>query len=262
MLQTMLEQGVIQTSFSPWAAPIVLVKKKDGTTRFCVDYRKLNDVTKKDAYPLPRIDDTLDALSGAKIFSTLDLASGYWQVEMDPNDREKSAFVTHQGLYEFNVMPFGLCNAPSTFRRLMEYVLAGLQWSTCLIYLDDIIIYGRDFEEHLTRLREVFVRLRDAGLKLRPPKCYFLRREVEYLGHVISENRVSTDPAKVERIIKWPAPKNVRERRSFLGLASYYRRFIKNFATIAAPLHRLTEKNKPFYWNESCQEHSWTSSDN
>ena len=173
---------------------------------------------------------------------------------MDPNDREKSAFVTHQGLYEFNVMPFGLCNAPSTFQRLMEYVLAGLQWSTCLIYLDDIIIYGRHFEEHLTRLREVFVRLRDAGLKLKPRKCYFLRREVEYLGHVISENGVSTDPAKVERIIKWPAPKNVRELRSFLGLASYYRRFIKNFATIAAPLHRLTEKNKPFYWNESCQE--------
>ena len=252
MLQTMLEQGVIQTSFSPWAAPIVLVKK-DGTTRFCVDYRKLNDVTKKDAYPLPRIDDTLDALSGGKIFSTLDLTSGYWQVEMDPNDREKSAFVTHQGLYEFNVMPFGLCNVPSTFQRLMEYVLAGLQCSTCLIYLDDII-YGRDFEGHLTRLWEVFVRLHDAGLKLKPRNCCFLRSEVGYLGHVISENGVSTDPAKVKRIINWPIPKNVRELRSFLGLASYYRRFIKNFATIAAPLHRLTEKNKPFYWNELCKE--------
>jgi hypothetical protein len=254
MLQTMLEQGVIQTSFSPWAAPIVLVKKKDGTTRFCIDYRKLNDVTKKDAYPLPRIDDTLDALSGAKIFTTLDLASGYWQVEMDPNDREKSAFVTHQGLYEFNVMPFGLCNAPSTFQRLMEYVLAGLQWSTCLIYLDDIIIYGRDFGEHMARLREVFTRLRAAGLKLKPRKCHFLRKEVEYLGHVISEDGVSTNPAKVERIVNWPTPKNVRELRSFLGLASYYRRFIKDFATIAAPLHRLTEKNKPFYWNEPCEE--------
>ena len=186
------------------------MKKNDGTTRFCVDYRKLNDVTKKDAYPLPRIDDILDALFGAKIFSTLYHVSDYWQVKMVPNDCKKSAFVKHHGLYEFNVMPFGLFSAPSTFQRLMEYVLVGLHWSTCLIYLDDIIIYGRDFDEHLTRLREVFVRLRDAGLKLKPRKCM----EVEYLGHVISENGVSTNPAKVERIIKWPAPKNVREIQS------------------------------------------------
>ena len=165
-----------------------------------MDYRKLNDVPKKDAYPLLRIDETLDALSGVKFFSMLDLASGYWQVELDSNDREKSAFTMRQGLYDFSVMPFGLCNAPSTFQRLMEYVLAGLQWSTCLIYLDDIIIYGRDFEKHTARLREVFLRLRDAGLKLKPKKCKFLRREVEYLGHILSENGVSTDPAKASDV--------------------------------------------------------------
>ena len=219
-----------------------------------IDYRKLNDVTKKDAYPLPRIDDTLDALSGAKLFSTFDLASGYWQVELDTIDREKSAFTTHQGLYEFNVMPFGICNAPSTFQRLLECVLAGLQWSTCLIYFVDVIIYGCDFQEHTDRLREVFLRLREAGLKLKPKKCKFLHKEVKYLGHLISEDGVSTDPEKVERIASWPVPTNLRELRSFLGLASYYRRFKKNFASIAVPLHRLTEKNKPFNWSKSCEE--------
>ena len=145
-VEEMLQHGVVQPSTSPWASPIVLVKKKDGTTRFCVDYRKLNDVTRKDAYPLPRIDETLDALSGAKVFTTLDLASGYWQVEMSAADREKTAFATRHGLFEFQVMPFGLYNAPGTFQRLMEFVLAGLQWQKCLVYLDDVIVYGRDLD--------------------------------------------------------------------------------------------------------------------
>ena len=152
----MLQHGVIQPSTSPWAAPIVLVKKKDGTTRFCVDYRKLKDVTRKDAYPLLRIDETRDAFAGAKVFTTLNVASGYWQVEVDVADREKTAFTTGHGVFQFQVMPFGLCNAKGTFQRLMEFVLAGLQWQTCLVYLDDVIVYGRDFDEHLERLEKSF----------------------------------------------------------------------------------------------------------
>ena len=149
-------------------------------------------------------------------------------------------------------MPFGLCNAPSTFQRLMEFLLTGLQWSICLIYLDDVIIFSKNFDDHLRRMEEVFGRLREAGLKLKPQKCRFLQKEVTYSGHVVSENGVSTDPSKVSKILDWPIPRNISELRSFLGLASYYRRFIKDFAKIAVPLHRLTEKNKPFVW--SCLE--------
>ena len=170
-VKNMLERGVIEKSSSPWAAPVVLVKKKDGSTRFCVDYRKLNELTLKDAYPLPKIDESLDALSGSQWFSTLDLCSGYWQVGVDPQDRPKTAFTTGSGLYQFTVMPFGLCNAPSTFERLMEMTLQGLQWDTCLIYLDDLIIHAKSFEVELSRLQTVFDRLRLAGLKLKPKKC-------------------------------------------------------------------------------------------
>ena len=153
-IDRMLDQGIISHSSSPWASPIVLVKKKDGTTRFCVDYRKLNEVTVKDSYPLPRIDDSLDALSGAEWFSTLDLQSGYWQVEMDPQDRNKTAFTTASGLYQLEVLPFRLCNAPATFERLIEQVLRGLHWQTCLLYLDDVIVYGRTLAEEIQRLKE------------------------------------------------------------------------------------------------------------
>eukprot|EP00731_Ephydatia_muelleri_P034176 Em0049g23a len=167
LLDDMLSQGIIEPSCGPWASPIVLAKKKDGTTRFCVDFRRLNDCTRKDAQPLPRIDDTLDALGGAQYFSTLDLASGYWQVEVDSRDREKTAFVTPFGLFQFRVMPFGLCNAPATFQRLMERVLAGLHWMTCLVHLDDIIIFSRSVETHVKQLKEVLERLKIAGLKIR-----------------------------------------------------------------------------------------------
>ena len=164
LLQDMLARKVIQPSTSPWASSVVLVKKKDGSTRLCIDYRKINAITHKDAYPLPRIDDTLDTLSGAQWFSTVDLLSGYWQVEVAEEDKLKTAFATREGLYEFNVMPFGLCNAPATFQRLMDLVLAGVQWMQCLVYLDDVIIIGRDFEEHLYNLSTVLQKLREAGL--------------------------------------------------------------------------------------------------
>ncbi len=249
----MLKQGVIEPSDGPWSSPYVLVRKKDGSTRFCVDFRKVNDLTKKDAHPLPRIDDTLDSLGGAHWFSTIDLASGYWQVEVDPSDREKTAFATPDGLYQFRVMPFGLCNAPATFQRLMERVLQGLHWSTCLVYLDDIIIFSASVGDHLARLDEVLARLREAGLKLKPSKCQLLRKSVHYLGHVVSERGVETDPAKIECIANWPTPSNTKELKSFLGLASYYRRFVKGFAKVAFPLHRLSEK-KVWAWSDECEQ--------
>ena len=180
LLDDMLHKDIIQPSQSPWASPIVLARKKDGSVRFCADYRKVNEVTRKDAYPLPRINDTLETLSDSKIFSTLDLASGYWQVVVTENDRQKTDFCTTEGLYEFKVMPFGLCNAPATFQRLMDIVLTGLQWTSCL---DDIIVLGRTFTEHLSNLGSVCSRIRDAGLKIKPEKCSFLKEKVKYLGH-------------------------------------------------------------------------------
>lgn len=254
LLQEMRQNDVIQPSSSPWAAPIVLVRKKDGSTRFCVDYRKLNSVTRKDAYPLPRIDDTLDTLVGSRWFSTLDLTSGYWQVEMDEKDRHKTAFCTPEGLFEFNVMPFGLCNAPATFQRLMDLVLAGLQWSHCLVYLDDVIVLGGNFENHLHNLRAVFDRIQEAGLKLKPSKCAFLKERVEYLGHIVSKEGVCVDQSKVEKVSTWPTPTSTKEVQQFLGLANYYRRFIRDFAKIASPLHKLTERSSQFHWSSACQE--------
>ena len=253
-IDDMLKKDVIQPSASPWASGIVMVRKKDGTRRFCVDYRKLNDVTTKDSYPIPRIDDSLEQLSGATWFSCLDLNSGYWQVEVDEADREKTAFSSRRGLFEFKVMPFGLCNAPATFERLMEYVLSGLNWQICLIYLDDIIVHGDSFESMISNLDEVLAKLQEAGLKLKPRKCQLFCEEVEYLGHLISASGIKTDPKKTETIRNWPTPHNVTEVRSFIGLCSYYRRFIAGFATIAKPLHRLTEKGRTFSWTDDCNK--------
>ncbi|GFS99683.1 retrovirus-related Pol polyprotein from transposon 17.6 [Nephila pilipes] len=254
LLKDMQAKGIIEPSTSPWASPIILVRKKDGSTRFCVDYRRLNDITKKDSYPLPRIDDILDTLSGNVWFSTLDLKSGYWQVEMDPLDREKTAFTTSgQGLWQFKVTPFGLSNAPATFERLMETVLRGLSPEACVIYLDDIIIVGRDFEEQPNNLRKVLEKLKQANLKLNPAKCNLFRREVSYLGHIISAEGVRTDPRKVAVVKEWSQPRNVHELRSILGLCTYYRRFVKGFSLIARPLHRLTEHKRPFVWSEECE---------
>lgn len=248
----MLERGIIIPSASPWSSPVVLANKKDGSKRFCIDYRLLNKHTVKDSFPLPRIDESIDSLDGAKYFCTLDLAAGYWQVPLDEEAKLKSAFVVPGGLYQFEVMPFGLCNAPSTFERLMEAVLSGLQWKILLIYLDDIIIFGSSADEVVERLRIVLGRLRSAHLKLKPKKCHLFQKEVLYLGHVVSEEGVSTDPAKIEAVSCWPTPTNPTDVRSFLGLASYYRRFIKKFSDVAKPLTALTQKDCPFTWTEEC----------
>lgn len=251
-IEKMLEKGVIEPSNSPWASPIVLVTKKDGTTRFCVDYRRLNDVTVKDAYPLPRVDECLDALAGSKWFSCMDLNSGFWQIMVEPEDQMKTAFATSQGLYQFKVMPFGLVNAPSSFQRLMENVLRGIQWVESLLYMDDIITPGSSVQESLRRLENVFKRLKEANLKLKPSKCIFFQRSVNFLGHVVSEEGVHTSPDKIQAVVDWPIPKNAKQVRSFLGLASYYRKFVKGFADIARPLHKICEKNSKFIWSNEC----------
>ena len=219
MVQRMLDQGVIKLSKSPWASPIVLVKKSDGNMRFCVDYRRLNAITKADVFPLPRIDDSLDLLGKAKYFTTLDLASGYWQVRMEPESREKTAFVTYSGHYEFQVMHFGLTNAPATFQRLMETVLAGLVSDCAVVYLDDILVMGKSFEEQLSNLEKVFA-----------------------------------DPRKVEAVHNFPPPVTLKALQSFLGLASYYRRSVPAFSKVAHPLYLLTRKNTPFAWTPGCQQ--------
>ncbi|MES9881596.1 MAG: reverse transcriptase domain-containing protein [Sedimenticola sp.] len=253
-VKKMLDQKIIEPCNGPWSSPIVLVKKKDGTTRFCVDYRRLNHLTCKDSYPLPKIDESLDSLRGSRWFSTLDLASGYWQVEMDSKDAEKTGFSTTCGLYQFTVMPFGLCNAPATFERMMEVILSGLHWETCLLYIDDIIVFADSFGQHLERLSEILSRIESAGLKLSPKKCRLFKHEVEFLGHVVSENGIATDPRKIEVVKNWPTPKTVHDVRSFLGLCSYYRRFVKHFADIARPLHQLTEKATQYKWTDACEQ--------
>ena len=233
----------------PWSSPVVLVTKKDGGTRFCVDYRRLNDVTIKYAYPLPRIDDTLDMLAGKQWFSALDLARGYWQVSLSQEARVKTVFATHSGRFQFRVMPFGLCNAPATFERLMDRVL---RWTRCLVYLDDIISIGSTFDAALTNLTLIFERLRSYGLQLKSTKCNLFRSSIPFLGHTVGRNGLECDPVKIEDIKSWPVPDCLKSVRQFLGFVGYYRRFIPNFADLTTPLVTLTGKDVPFLRNSSC----------
>jgi len=253
-VEEMRSHGIIEPASSPWASNVVLVRKKDGALRFCVDYRAVNNVTYQDIYHLPCVDSCLDALHGAKWFSTLDLRSGYYNIPVSLQDRDKTAFVTPKGCSRFTVMPFGLTCAPGVFQRLMDMVLAGLSYETCLVYLDDVIVFGSTFEELSHRTEAVFQRIRDAKLKLKPSKCSFFRWEVSFLGFVVSAAGIETQPEKVKCIVDWPTPSNLHEVRSFMGICSYYRRFVAGFATIAAQLHALTKKNVTFQWSEECDE--------
>lgn len=206
-IKEMLHDDVIEPSQSPWASPVVLVKKRDNTLRLCVDYRRLNKVTRKDVYPLPRIDDALDRLCNARYFSSMDLKSGYWQLEVDERDREKIAFITPDGLYQFKVMPFGLCTAPATFQRVMDTVLAGLKWQTCLVYLDDVIVFASTFKEHLSRLEVVLRAIKSSGLTLKSEKCRFAYEQLKFLGHVVSSAGVLPHPEKTAAVRHFPQPR-------------------------------------------------------
>jgi hypothetical protein len=253
-IQRLLGSGLIQPSKSQWTSPVVVVEKKNGKKRLCVDYRKLNSVTKKDSYPLPRIDDMLDTLTGSQWFTSLDLSSGFWQVEMEEKDREKTTFITRFGTFEFTVMPFGLCNAPATFQRLMDTVLRDILWQNVVVYVDDINIGSKTFDEHLLHLEQVFLRLRQSGLKLSPEKCFFFEKKLPVLGYVIGREGIQTDPEKVAAIKGFPIPKDLTQLRGFIALASYYRKFIKGFSTIVEPLNRLLKKNVSYRWTTDQQK--------
>lgn len=252
-IKSMLDNKIIRMSTSPWASPVVLAKKKDGTMRFCVDYRKLNRVTRQDAYPLPRIDQILEKLVGKHFYSSMDLASGYWQIEIEEKDKEKTAFICHLGLFEFIRMPFGLTNAPATFQRMMDEVLADIPIELVKDYIDDIITGSTTFEGHMEDIQKIFDRLRQYNLKLKLSKCTWCKNKLLYLGHTIDANGISPNRAKVEAIDKMQPPKDINGLRRFLGMVSYYRRFIKNFAHIAEPLHKLLQKGSLYKWNERCQ---------
>ena len=252
-LNSMLEAGVIQPSTSPWASAPVLVRKKEGGVRWCIDFRHLNDLTVKDQYPLPLISSCYDTLQGNMYMSTLDLAAGYWQIDIAPEDREKTAFITKYGLYEHRRMSMGLCNAPSTFQRAMNLVLRGLTWKTVLAFLDDILVLGKSFEDHLKNLREVLERLQHYNLKLKPRKCIFFQKQTKFLGRIVSGESVSVDPTSLEPVASWPIPRCTREVESFLGFANYNREHVPKLAELAEPLYGLTGKNK-FKWEDKHTE--------
>lgn len=250
-VEEMLKYGIISHSQSSYSSPIVLVKKKGekGKTRFCVDFRKLNSITKKSSYPLPNIDEMLTYLQNAKYYTHLDLFSGYWNVPIEENSRKYTAFVTPGlGLFQFNRLAFGLCCAPNTFQELTDRVFWGLKWSTLLLYLDDVILFSETFDEHLERLRVVFSRIREARLTLKTTKCRFAMEEIKVLGHIVTNNNIQPDPEKLAAVSNFPPLTTKKQVQRFLGLCSYYRKFIENFAQIAKPLYTLTSEKVRFRW--------------
>lgn len=258
-VEDMLEKGVIQSSSSPYNSPLWIVPKKEDVSgkkkwRIVIDFRKINELTKQDAYPLPNIEEILDQLGKARYFSALDLTSGFHQVPLEKSSQEKTAFSTNRGHYEFLRMPFGLKNAPATFQRLMNRVLLGLIGRICFVFIDDIIVFGQTLEEHNQNLIQVFDRLRQHHLKLEPDKCEYLKPELQYLGHIISEDGVKPNPEKLKAVQNFPEPRTSKQIKQFLGLAGYYRKFIKDFSKIARPLNLLLTKNTPFEFGPNQRE--------
>jgi hypothetical protein len=239
---------------SLWGAQVLFVKKKDGTLRLCIDYKQLNKVTIKNKYPLPRIDDLFDQLGGAPIFSKIDLRSGYHEVQIKGEDIHKNAFRMRYGHYEFVVVPFGLTNAPATFMCLMNNVLNKLLDKFVLGFINDILIYTKNRKEHEEHLRFVLQVLREHQLYAKFNKCEFFQKKIHYLGHVLFEEGVEVDLEKIKSIMEWPTPKDVSDIRSFMGLAGYYRRFIKGFSKIGCPIIALQKKGTKFPWTQKCEE--------
>ncbi|KAE8890608.1 hypothetical protein PF003_g25358 [Phytophthora fragariae] len=252
-VQQYLELNLIRPSTSPWASPVLMIRKPDGGFRFCIDYRRLNAVTIKDCYPVPLIDDILDVLAGAKVFSTMDIASGYWNVPMAADSVEKTTFTCKYGLFEWLVMPFGQCNAVPAFERLMENVLVDLKWRTCLVYLDDCVVFSSDFPTHLVRLKQVLERFRAAGFKLKMKKCRWGRDQVAFLGHIVTPSGILPNPEKVKAAINVARPHNLHTVRAFLGLTSYFRRYIPGYAAISAPIEQLKMKGVEFVGRDDCE---------
>ncbi|GBG64090.1 hypothetical protein CBR_g40539 [Chara braunii] len=252
-LKELVEKGWIRPSVSPYGSPVLFIPKKEGTLRMCIDYRGLNAITVKNREPLPRIDDLLDTVQGCRYFSKIDLKSGYHQIAIRPEDQHKTAFQTRYGLYEFVVMPFGLCNAPGTFQHAMNRIFHDYLDKFVIMYLNDILIFSKTVEEHVAHLDKVISLLRQHKFKINGEKCEFGRTRVLYLGHEISAEGLKPDDAKVANIRDWPHPQSVTEMRSFLGMTGYYRTFVKNYSIVAAPLTDLTRLDTPWEWTDECE---------
>ncbi|CAF4565668.1 unnamed protein product, partial [Rotaria sp. Silwood2] len=252
-VKKMLESGIIEPSNSSWTSPVVIVKKLDGSPRFCVDYRRLNSITQKDVYPLPRIDDVIERLNGSHVFSKLDLCSGYFQVLLAPEEHAKTAFTTPDGLWQFTRLPQGLKNSPSVFQRLMNQTLRSLRWDICLAYLNDIIVYSPSFDQHLLDVNQVYKVLHASNFKLNYNKCAFFQHEISFLGHKINADGCSPNDDNIRSIIQFPLPQSSKAAHSFLQMIGFYRQFIPRFAHISAPLNKFTRKGFPFIWTEAEQ---------